>query len=179
MLSWDLHAKQTRTLERVSLGSSFKITWLQPGTDECTSHWGTLRNIAHCLSVCLATLQSQDSQNSAHNLPPCEHSQMELSLLQFPGEQSWWWWVENNDWRWLGTTANSLDLYGTKRGVAWRPELSGWPGAVGSKHDVFEAQSLHLLTMLRQTQNLNHIRVWNKKVVNSVEGLFSRIIKSW
>ena len=116
MLSWDLHAKQTRTLERVSLGSSFKITWLQPGTDECTSHWGTLRNIAHCLSVCLATLQSQDSQNSAHNLPPCEHSQMELSLLQFPGEQSWWWWVENNDWRWLGTTANSVDLYGTKRG---------------------------------------------------------------
>ena len=52
--SCDLHAKQTCTLERVTLGSSFKITWLQLGADECTSHWGTHRNIALCLSVCLS-----------------------------------------------------------------------------------------------------------------------------
>ena len=52
--SCDLHAKQTCTLERVTLGSSFKITWLQLGADECTSLWGTHRNIALCLSVCLS-----------------------------------------------------------------------------------------------------------------------------
>ena len=31
-----------------------------------------------------------------------------------------------------------------------------------AEHDVFEAQSLRMLIMLRQNQNLNHIRVWKQ-----------------
>ena len=127
---------------------------------------------APCLAGWLASLHSK----STHIL---KHSQIEVSPLlgtradafgyKLDRNVEWWvidddWAIVKHSWPWNGTTKRSCMSY---------LDLGRWT----AQHAVFEAKSLHMLSML--TQNLDHIRVWNKIVVNLSEGLLSRIIKSW
>ena len=127
---------------------------------------------APCLAGWLASLHSK----STHIL---KHSQIEVSPLlgtradafgyKLDRNVEWWvidddWAIVKHSWPWNGTTKRSCMSY---------LDLGRWT----AQHDVFEAKSLHMLSML--TQNLDHIRVWNKIVVNLAPGLFSRIIKAF